>query len=490
MSEQAEQVPLAADEFVHTNNTGQAFTLFVLTLILELISIYPRYWVGRAIIFPLYALGHILAIFSVIPDIERQAERLFSLHAFLVNAAWIIAWAPLVVAVLSLLILPTGGNLLTRFALGARHPSERERMAVTDSLRQLNMYARVGTKAPSHWYVVDEVAPRAFTIGSTLYLTRELIKSPYLTPLLASEYSRLNSWDGLLTLALRRFVLPPIYFLTKLGNPLQVVKVVKDVTPKGDPAAGGGLSCMAVIGWIVLFLAGGGLGVRILNPLWARFWRQRVFAADYFAARLGQASGMIEYLERYEFFDVAVPFFNSQQPPVELRIDRLNDLAQTLPPPTITTGDQTAHLRVRRRRILSLVLRLGVLIALVATSSFYLLGGLRVPVEGQWRLEGLANIQGVEPMPKSEGYRFNMYLLNGEVVLQYIDETRNVGAQARGVYRYDEDDTIFIDIQGDYAGVLVPMDGPWEVSRSGDQLILRGIYGSRAFRLVGPPDLP
>ena len=73
----------------------------------------------------------------------------------------------------------------------------------------------------------------------------------------------------------------------------------------------------------VLALAGGGLGLILLNPLWVWYWRQREYAADAYAARCGQAAPLAEYLEDHQGFDVAVPYFLAEHPYTELRIDRL-----------------------------------------------------------------------------------------------------------------------------------------------------------------------
>ena len=73
----------------------------------------------------------------------------------------------------------------------------------------------------------------------------------------------------------------------------------------------------------------GGLGVRLLGPAWAVWWREREYAADHYAKNLGYGEELAEYLEEGPlFFDRPVPFIWASlhtHPPVELRIDRLLD---------------------------------------------------------------------------------------------------------------------------------------------------------------------
>jgi Zn-dependent protease with chaperone function len=88
-------------------------------------------------------------------------------------------------------------------------------------------------------------------IGLTLVIDRGLLMSRHFPPLLAHELAHVNSFD-LLTRSLYA-ILPPFRWglLTLLGLPL---------------------AC----------------GPILLHPVWMKYWRDRVFAADEYAARLGQ----------------------------------------------------------------------------------------------------------------------------------------------------------------------------------------------------------
>lgn len=214
-----------------------------------------------------------------------------------------------------------GGFLFTRFMLGARDPSRREREAVVAAFAHIEENADGEIVSPTEWFVVDENMPNAYTIGTTLYLSRELIRSPHLAAVLAHEFGHVNNGDGQMTLALRRLVLPPVYLLSQASSQVAPGNVTVIVT---DNTMSAYLQIAGV--WLLSFLlsmAGGGFGLWLLNPLWVWFWRQREYEADLFAARCGFARELIEHLEQHQYFDVATPYFLSSHPYTELRIDRL-----------------------------------------------------------------------------------------------------------------------------------------------------------------------
>jgi len=208
------------------------------------------------------------------PYDERGAEQL---------AVWIsasVALALPLAALLALLGLP-GGGLLTRWQLGARWPSERERLAVADALAQLP-----DTVAGPRWlYVIDDPTPSALVVGQALYLHRALIWDPALCAVIAHELAHVNAGDSRLSLAARR------------------------LTPFGEAPAG---------------LLLGGLSLLILGRLWDAWMRRTEFRADAYAAGLGQGQELAAHLERHQFFDVAVPFLRGRVHPYsEQRIERL-----------------------------------------------------------------------------------------------------------------------------------------------------------------------
>jgi len=65
----------------------------------------------------------------------------------------------------------------------------------------------------------------------------------------------------------------------------------------------------------------------LLSPLWAAHWRSREYAADAYAASLGQAEDLARHLADFEQpFDVPQPGLlikAASHPPIALRIERL-----------------------------------------------------------------------------------------------------------------------------------------------------------------------
>lgn len=248
----------------------------------------------------------------------------FTGNGWIVAAAVLVAlyptWGPLLA-----LAFPTG-HLLTRAQVGAREPSDRERRAVAEALAVLNMQ---GQPAPRRWYVMDNPTINGFVVGDALYLNRGTITTPEaLAPILAHELGHLNTHDGRYTLATRRMTFPPLLYLADL------TRYTADVANTHQLTTGRKLGCgffgYLVWSWIMFFLAGG-LGLKLLRPLWFTYWRDREYAADAYAAGLGQGPQLAEVLEVVALpLDSATPFmsfvYDRQHPYTELRIDRLEQV--------------------------------------------------------------------------------------------------------------------------------------------------------------------
>ena len=107
-------------------------------------------------------------------------------------------------------------------------------------------------KAPRFWKVRDDdQGMQMHWIGLVLVIDRGLLMGRHFPPLLAHELARANSFD-LFTRGLYA-ILPPFRWsiLTLLGLPLACGRI-------------------------------------LLYPVWMRYWRDRVFAGDEYAARIGQ----------------------------------------------------------------------------------------------------------------------------------------------------------------------------------------------------------
>jgi len=211
------------------------------------------------------------------------------LHA----VAWIIGYGPLILSVATLL-LPLGGWLWMQQS-GGRTPSERERLLYEDALAILTQ-ADPQLRPPRRWFVLDSPSINAAAYADTLMLTRGLLESGFLEPVLAHELGHLNTSDARLTAALHRLTTPP---RKQMPFPLRTIS----------------------------FLSSGALGVWMTRTPWAAYWRAREFGADEYAAKLGQGPALARFLDTNALEnDLPIPFMwltEHSHPFTEHRIDRL-----------------------------------------------------------------------------------------------------------------------------------------------------------------------
>jgi Zn-dependent protease with chaperone function len=226
------------------------------------------------------------------------------------------------------LITPLGGGWWWRTNLGGRDPSEREQDAYHDALGLLQAHAGDPLRLPSMWFVIDEPHPDAAVCGDALMLSRGLLESEYLPAVLAHELGHLATSDGKLTAAINRLII----------NPLPKLREQKEPREKRLVLGGEGLlltiTLFGAFLWLIRLVvrfARGGLGLRFLAPAWGSYWREREYQADQYAAGLGQADELADFLELHALIhDHPVPFIwltEHTHPPTELRIDRLRKTA-------------------------------------------------------------------------------------------------------------------------------------------------------------------
>jgi len=241
--------------------------------------------------------------------------------------AGLLAGLPHLLSLLALYGLP-GGDRWTAVVRGAREPTPFEDAVLWRALDELDAASggRLATiLGDTRLFVLEGTALSACVIGSGLYVTRPLLEADtrYLAPVLAHELGHLDAGDARLVLALRRFEVPE-------GT---------RVAGGADRLAGGAmrlgtltrhpLGCLLGFWFGLIFkLVGfgrGGIGLRLIAPGWAGYWREREFAADRYAQSLGQGRGLIEYLRRNRFLDAAIPYYLlvSEEPYITERIDQL-----------------------------------------------------------------------------------------------------------------------------------------------------------------------
>jgi Zn-dependent protease with chaperone function len=220
---------------------------------------------------------------------------------------WIAGVFPLVWSLCALAFRSSGWWWST--GAGARRPSARERALIAETLAAL-IAGRPDVREPRAIYVLDDPELNAAVRGDALMANRGLLDSRWLAPVLAHELGHLNSSDGRLTDALARLVLR------------------RSRTRPRQPASG----CLGLLAQLVFLVAGGGSGLLLTRPLWAAYWRSREYLADAFAARLGQGSDLLAFLEtEVVLYDRPVPFAWMSEvghPPTELRIEALTALPQ------------------------------------------------------------------------------------------------------------------------------------------------------------------
>ena len=275
----------------------RGLALYLLTLSAEAVLGVPVRWL-------LAYLG--AAIVGAFVPLGMSAEAI----------AWLAALTPIAFSIAGLL-LPCRGRVWGR-RLGARRPSAEESDLLADALALLRS-VDPSLPAPAGLYVLDDPLPGAAVRGAAVVLSRGLIESESLAAVLAHELGHLNSTDGRLTEALNRLSL----WDDPLASPRAESGGEGRAEVYDDPR--GGL-LWGLTRW-ALRLAGGSFAQRLLAPLWAAHWRSREYAADAYAASLGQAEDLARHLRDQELpFDAPQPglFFKaSQHPPVALRIDRL-----------------------------------------------------------------------------------------------------------------------------------------------------------------------
>jgi Zn-dependent protease with chaperone function len=233
---------------------------------------------------------------------------------------------------------PTGGAWWWQTRAGGREPSKREQLAYQDAVQLLQSNAVRPLPLPEHWFVIDSPQPDAAVCANTLMLSHGLLETDHLPAVLAHELGHLGSPDARLTAALNRLIVlsTPFRAGAAAERPRPQMELVPRLqyTPRETPSAFDlepGLT-QALFGFLrFLFItslfAKGGLGLWLTGPIWGRYWRTREYHADQYAAGLGQADELADFLEVHALIhDNPIPFLwltEHTHPPTELRIDRL-----------------------------------------------------------------------------------------------------------------------------------------------------------------------
>jgi Zn-dependent protease with chaperone function len=182
--------------------------------------------------------------------------------------AMVIAFAPLILSIATL-VYPLDG-WWWQLSIGGRSPVEEERITFDEAMSELRA-ADPNIRAPRHWFVAEDDSTNACAYGASLCIDRGLFRTSYLTCTIAHELGHLKTSDARLTSALNLLLVSPT-----------------------DPPLEGRLRSLPFRWW--LWMASGEAGLWLMRIPWGMYWRSREFAADEYAARLGQGTGLADSL--------------------------------------------------------------------------------------------------------------------------------------------------------------------------------------------------
>jgi Zn-dependent protease with chaperone function len=219
--------------------------------------------------------------------------------------ALVVAFAPLAVSLLSVLCPPLIAPIDGRWwemSSGGRAPEPDEREAFEHAFSELQD-ADPTLRPPRHWFVAEEPSRNAAAYASSLSVNRGLLESPYAAAVIAHEMGHLRTGDAHLTSALNLLLIKPMQ------------------TPEIHP-----LWSLPLRG--LLWVASGQAVMWLTANTWEMYWRSREFAADEYAARLGQAHQLAQSLT-HEALPHERPirnmrFSRATHPYTKPRIARLN----------------------------------------------------------------------------------------------------------------------------------------------------------------------
>jgi Zn-dependent protease with chaperone function len=246
------------------------------------------------------------------------------------------------------LVSPAGSGWWWRQRAGGREPSEREKLAYQDAMELLQDNAGEPLPAPEVWFVLDTPEPDAAVVGDALMLSRGLLESPQLPAVLAHELGHLGSPDGRVTAALNRLVIHPLLYEREPEKREEERR--REPTPFEfrDEKLAFAANALYIAAWVtrrLLRFARGGIGLYLMRPALGGYWREREYAADRYAAALGQADELADFLEVHALIhDHPIPFIwltEHAHPPTELRVDKLRTLAHTPPAPPAPAPEWT-----------------------------------------------------------------------------------------------------------------------------------------------------
>lgn len=247
----------------------------------------------------------------------------FSLVGFV---SFFVAYSPVFASLLTLLDPRVRVDSTTVYSLGAREPTRVELAKLIEALSLIQSRTKSTIRAPAGWFVVDSPFPNSYTIGNSIFLTRELINSEFLVGALVHELGHLQNGDGKRLLAIRHCVISLAYFMGIDQSPDPIGVVAGGSANQLTVRSADERIVFRMLAWrarLILAFFFGGIGLITMAKQWAAYWRQQDIAADDFVIKSAFAPELTELLERFQTFDMAHPYLLSGRPYTAERIDRL-----------------------------------------------------------------------------------------------------------------------------------------------------------------------
>jgi Zn-dependent protease with chaperone function len=269
----------------------ESFSSTLAALVLYIVTLAAQCFAAFARVLMIYIVLAIVKLFTGLPIPADQI-------------ALVVAILPLVVSLLALivppLVLPIDGRWW-EISSGGRAPDRDEYEAFDEAIGQLQDIDP-NLRVPKHWFVAEEASPNAGAYANSLSVNRGLLEGPYATAVIAHELGHLHSSDA------------------RLSSALNLLLVARMDPPEAQPA-------WSLPFRLLAWFASGQAAMWFTENAWQSYWRSREYAADAYAARLGQAASLGLILEHnslpFERSIRRMSFSRATHPYTKQRIARL-----------------------------------------------------------------------------------------------------------------------------------------------------------------------
>ena len=165
--------------------------------------------------------------------------------------------------------------------------------------------------------MLDRHELNAAVVGDVIIINRALFDSEYLPAVIAHELGHINGMDTRVSCTANR-----------LASLARVTEPWRTGTTEAK-RSGQKVGPLWSLSMLIARGCSGGLQTTMMAPASASWWRLREYAADDYAARLGQAEELASFLdENVVLYDIPIRFVSmttESHPPTALRIDRLRE---------------------------------------------------------------------------------------------------------------------------------------------------------------------